>query len=112
MNRKKSFTGNVVYSTDPSFEGSDNLSEIDTLPPQNQHLRIWLERKGGGKLVTSIRGFIGTTSDMKILSKLLKTICGTGGTVKEGNIFIQGDFRDKVLSFLLEKGYSAKKSGG
>ncbi len=112
MSKKKKYSGNVVYSTDSNFEGSDDSCENDTLPPQDQQLRIWLERKGGGKLVTSIRGFVGTTSDMKVLGKRLKTICGAGGTVKEGNIYIQGDFRDKVLSFLLEKGYSPKKSGG
>lgn len=112
MSRKNRNRAGIVYSTDPNFQYSEPEKEITTLSPSLQNLRIWLERKGGGKVVTVIRGFIGSTEDMKALAKTLKTSCSTGGTVKNGEILIQGDFRDKVMSVLLKHGYSAKKSGG
>jgi translation initiation factor 1 len=113
MAKKKNVSG-VVYSTDPGFQYSyDQASYPDTLPPQQQELRIFLEKKHrGGKTACIIKGFIGKPSDMEELGKSLKIQCGTGGAVKEGDIIIQGDHRDKILQLLIAKGYKAKKAGG
>ncbi len=110
--KKKDITG-VVYSTNQSYDYAyDDELEEETLAPNEQDLRIVLDRKKGGKVVTAIIDFIGTTEDLKALGKELKTSCGVGGTVKEGEILIQGDFRDKILKLLIDKGYKAKKKGG
>ncbi|MCF2504047.1 translation initiation factor [Dyadobacter sp. CY107] len=109
---KKNRTG-VIYSTNPDFEYNDSgADEPDTLPPAQQDLRIWLDRKGGGKVITIVKGFIGTNADMEALGKQLKALCGSGGTVKDQEVQIQGDHRDKVINWLVGKGYKAKKAGG
>jgi translation initiation factor 1 len=113
MSKKKNITG-VVYSTNPSFAYQTNQSaDKATLPPQQQDLRVMLDKKNrGGKSVTLISGFIGTTDDMEALAKKLKSSCGVGGTAKDGEILIQGDFRDKIIQLLLTMGYKVKKAGG
>ena len=111
-NKKKDISG-VVYSTNQNYDYSyDDEQEEETLPPNEQDLRIVLDRKKGGKVVTKITDFIGIKEDLKTLGKELKTHCGVGGTVKNDDILIQGDFRDKILALLLKKGYKAKKKGG
>ena len=103
----------MVYSTNPDFRyDTDEEPEAETLPAGQQDLRVWLDRKQrGGKVVTLVRGFVGRSADLEALARLLKTRCGVGGSVKEGEIIIQGDHRDRVVEILLRGGYRCKKAG-
>ncbi len=113
MSKKDKTRVNVVYSTNPNFNYESNDEETnDTLPPQQQNLKLFLDRIGGGKLLTRISGFVGTENDLNDLTKLLKQKCGVGGNSKDGNILIQGDNRDKLLELLTKANYKAKKAGG
>ncbi|MEI7595951.1 MAG: translation initiation factor [Bacteroidota bacterium] len=113
MNKKTKNIEGVVYSTNPNFNYQVNSQkEEDTKAPQQQDLRVWLERHKAGKVATVVRGFVGREDDLETLGKMLKQKCGTGGTVKDGEIMIQGDKRDMVLDLLMKAGYKAKKAGG
>ena len=103
----------VVYSTSSDFEyEKEEHIEVETLPPQQQKLIVSLDKRNRkGKAVTLVAGFIGTGDDLKDLGKQLKTKCGVGGSVKEGEILIQGDHREKVVDLLLKEGYKVKRSG-
>lgn len=102
----------VVYSTSQDFQEENESEEAMTLCPKDQQLRIWRQRLGGGRMVTVVRGFVGKESDMKALGKMLKLSCSSGGTVKKGEILVQGNHREKVVNILKAKGYNAKASGG
>ena len=110
--KNKNVTG-VIYSTKKDY--SYNLEDLDQeerIPSNKQDLRILLDRKKGGKVVTAITNYFGPLDELKSLGKELKIKCGVGGTVKEGEILIQGDFRDQILVLLHKKGFKAKKKGG
>lgn len=110
---KKRFDG-IVYSTNPDYQPEDDHNDAaETLPPNQQDLRVSLNRKiKGGKVATVVTGFIGTEEDLADLGKHLKSKCGAGGSAKDGEILIQGDFRDKVGDELKKLGYRYKFAGG
>ena len=112
MSKKKRV--NVVYSTNPDYNFDyDQEDNEDTLEPSKQDLRVLLDKKQRkGKAVNLITGFIGETDDLKELGKMLKSKCGVGGTVKNGEVMIQGYFRAKIIDLLKQAGYKAKQSGG
>ena len=101
-----------VFSTNDNFELNNEESQ-ETLPPSEQYLEAHFSNKGrGGKTVTVVTGFIGEESDLKKLGKLLKTKCGVGGSVKDLEIIIQGNYRDKIMQLLKKEGYNIKRVGG
>ncbi len=106
--------GGVVYSTSGDFEfDAGDVPERETLPPSRQNLRVQLDKKSrNGKQVTLVTCFVGTDEDLNELGKTLKIKCGVGGNTKEGEILIQGDFRTKIVEYLIQTGYKAKKIGG
>jgi translation initiation factor 1 len=101
----------VVYSTNPDFQyQTEAQEEAATLPPEKQRLIVGIDRRNrGGKQVTLVSGFVGKADDLKELGRTLKTQLGVGGSAKDGEITIQGDFRDKVVSILQAMGYTAKR---
>ena len=114
MSKNKKIPVGVVYSTNQEFEYSfDNEEVAETLAPEKQKLKILLDKKSrAGKQVTLITGFVGSDVDLETLSKKLKNLCGCGGSVKDGEILIQGDVREKVLNWLIAQNYKAVKVGG
>lgn len=106
---KQNRTG-IVYSTNPDFNyQTDETPAAETLPPAKQNLRVQLDKKArGGKQVTLVTGFVGTDADLAELGKRLKTLCGSGGSAKDGEMLIQGDFREKITAWLGKEGYKAR----
>lgn len=105
---------NVVYSTNPNFnyEMDDDEKQI-TLDKTKQKLRVSIDKKNrGGKVVTLITGFVGTENDLKELGKLLKSKCGVGGSAKDSEIIVQGDFKTKIIELLIKEGYVKTKGVG
>ena len=109
-NNRKERLG-VIYSTNPDYSYQyQGETEEDTLPKEKQAIRISLDKRNrGGKTVTLITGFRGTNEDLTALGKLLKVKCGVGGTAKDGEIIVQGDFRQKILEILTKEGYTKCK---
>ena len=105
---------NIVYSTNPDFKFDyDEKSEYETLPPKQQNLKVMLDKKQrNGKMVTLVTGFIGKEEDLEKLAKNLKTKCGVGGSSKDNEILIQGNFIDKIIQILKDLEYKVKKAGG
>ena len=113
MSKKSQQRIGVVYSTDPTFNYElESEALADTLPPTQQNLRVQLDKKArAGKQVTLVTGFVGQDTDLQDLGKKLKNLCGAGGSAKDGEILVQVDFRDKILNWLVQQGYKAKKIG-
>ena len=111
MSKKKLSFDGIVFSTDPTFKTDQDEQQVtETLAPNQQKLRIKLDTKHrAGKAVTLITGFVGKETDIETLGKQLKNYCGTGGSVKDAEIIVQGDQRDKVLQWLLKNGYKKTK---
>ncbi len=103
----------VVYSTNQNFNYQTHEKSVEnTLPSQQQNLKVSLDKSArAGKQVSLVTGFIGSTDDLELLGKKLKTKCGVGGSTKDGQIIIQGDLRDKIIGILVQEGYKAKRVG-
>jgi len=105
--------GGFVFSTNSDFKIENEDEAIETLPPNQQKLEAHLDKKNrAGKVATIIKGFQGSDEDLKAFAKELKTLCGVGGSQKDGEVIIQGNFRDKIISHLTTKGYKIKRVGG
>jgi translation initiation factor 1 len=102
---------NVVYSTNPDFSyETEEEQQQETLPPAKQRLRVTLDRKNrGGKVVTLVTGYVGDEESLKELGRLLKSKCGVGGAVKDGEVIVQGDFRERVIDILKQEGFTSTK---
>ncbi|MEO7265144.1 MAG: translation initiation factor [Ferruginibacter sp.] len=110
MSKNKIHTTGIIYSTNPDFHFEQPNDDMETLPPLKQPLKIILDKKQrAGKAVTLVIGFRGKEEDLEALGKKLKTFCGTGGSVKNNEIIVQGDNRDKVLQWLIKNGYNLSK---
>ena len=103
---------NIIYSTDPNFSLSSDIVESESILNYNQNLRVHLDRRKGGKIVTIIRGYQGPISELKTLANSMKKKLSVGGSVKNDEILLQGNLREKVLKFLLNNNFNAKLSGG
>ena len=100
----------MVYSTNPDYQYETDDEQMETLPRQQQRLRVRIEKNHrGGKTVTIVSGFIGSDDDLKELGRLLKTKCGVGGSQKDGEVLVQGDFKEKVIQILKQEGYTQTK---
>ena len=112
MSKKKDSKDGVVYSTNPDYKFETNDETTESIEAGKQTLYIVLERLKGGKVATIVENFIGPEAELEALGKELKTKCGTGGSVKDGVIIIQGEQREKVITLLTKMGYKTKRKGG
>ena len=112
MSKKDDFKNRIVFSTNPGFKKDEESNEQETVSANQQTLYVALERLKGGKVATIISNFYGSENDLEALGKKLKNKCGSGGTVKDGIILIQGEQREKVIALLSAIGYKTKRKGG
>jgi translation initiation factor 1 len=112
MGRNKKNRKGVLYSTNPDFEYEYEEDEMETLNPNQQNLKVCIDKHRAGKIAVIIKDFVGNTDDLKSLGKILKSKCGVGGSAKNGEIIIQGNVRDKVMEILEKEGYNYKRVGG
>ena len=112
MGKNKKSRKGIIYSTNPDFEYQYKNEELKTLPSNEQILKVCIDKHRAGKIAVIIKDFVGTTNDLKALGKLLKIKCGVGGSVKNGEIIIQGNVRNKVMEILGREGYNYKRVGG
>ncbi len=112
MSKKNRGRDGIMYSTNPDFRPEEEPQHEERVPANQQDLRVYLDRLGGNKMVSRVSGFSGPGSELEQLGRLLKQKCGVGGSVKDGEVLIQGDHRDKIVQLLLKEGYRVKKAGG
>lgn len=112
MKHKNDFKNRIVFSTNPDFKPEEESTEQETPENKRQTLYVSLQRLKGGKIATVIENFIGTTTDLEDLGKQLKNKCGSGGTVKDRIILVQGEQREKIIGILNTLGFNTKKKGG
>ena len=112
MDKKRKKRKGIMYSTNLDFEYEYKSEELETLPNNKQNLKVYIDKHRAGKTAVIIKEFVGTTEDLKSLGKLLKSKCGVGGSVKNGEILIQGNIRDKVMEILEKEGYNYTRVGG
>ena len=112
MKKNKKHRKGVMYSTNPDFEFEYENEKMNTLSNNQQDLKVCIDKHRAGKIAVIIKNFVGTTDDLKALSKILKAKCGVGGSAKNGEIIIQGNLRDKVMEILNKEGYNYKRVGG
>lgn len=112
MKNKGKKRNGVVYSTNSNYSYDETEFEEKTLPNNKQNLLVCIDKHRGGKIAIIIRGFIGNQYDLKELSKKIKSLCGVGGTAKNGEIIIQGNIREKIMEILKKEGYNYKRVGG
>ena len=112
MGKNKKLRKGIIYSTNPDFEYQYKKEEIEPLSINKQMLKVCIDKHRAGKIAVIIKEFIGSTHDLKALGRLLKTKCGVGGSVKNGEIIIQGNVRNKVMEILGKEGYNYKRVGG
>lgn len=113
MSNKNKNKNGIVYSTDSNFSFEPLFEQTQTdISPNQQNLKVFLDRKGGGKVVSRVSGFVGSTESLTALEKQLKKLCGGGGSSKDGEVLIQGDHREKIVNFLTKEGFKVKKAGG
>lgn len=112
MGKNKKNRKGVLYSTNPDFEYEYEDNEMETLPNNQQNLKIYIDKHRAGKIAVIIKNFVGKTDDLKNLGKMLKAKCGVGGSAKNGEIIIQGNVREKVMKILKNEGYNYKRVGG
>tara|TARA_B100000315_G_scaffold142432_1_gene131473 strand:+ start:137 stop:475 length:339 start_codon:yes stop_codon:yes gene_type:complete len=111
MSQKRKNRKGVMYSTDPNFKYEYGENKLETIPNKDQMLKIYIDKYRSGKIAIIIKEFVGTTDDLKNLGKVLKTKCGVGGSVKNGELIIQGNIREKLIEILDKEGYRYKRIG-